>query len=63
MAVLYLKDPALVDVVLEGEGLEHSSNGVGVDHSASHVDFSEKREMNEKVMWAKIFKQKVFKTG
>ena len=62
MAVLYLKDPALVDVVLEGEGLEHGSNGVGVDHSASHGDFSEKNKMNEKVIWAKVFKRKVFTT-
>ena len=32
----YLEDPALVNVVLEGECLDHGSNGVGVDHSAAH---------------------------
>jgi len=31
-----LEDPALVNVVLEGECLDHGSNGVGVDHSAAH---------------------------
>ena len=34
--VKYLEDPALVNVVLEGECLDHGSNGVGVDHSAAH---------------------------
>ena len=47
----YLEDPAFVDVVLEGEGLQHGTNGVGVGHSTSHGcskgDFSEKGEKNE----------------
>ena len=35
-----LEDPALVDVVLEGKGLDHGTKSVGVDHSAAHYRFS-----------------------
>ena len=31
-----LEDPALVDVVLEREGLDHGTKSVGVNHSAGH---------------------------
>ena len=43
----HLEDPALVNVVLEREGLDHGTKGVGVNHSAAHYcsksGFSEKR--------------------
>ena len=35
-----LEDPALVDVVLQREGLDHGTKSVGVDHSAAHYRFS-----------------------
>ena len=61
----YLEDPAFVDVVLEGEGLQHGTNGVGVGHSTSHGcskgDFSEKGEKNENLTGSKVFKRKAFR--